>query len=99
MVSGISQLMFGAAVATLPGSKLLHRHDCEKLRAAYQAFEGLFELAASPVPHAFVPRFRAACRQLLSAFRWVCSAALCILLHSSYMAMHWTTGPANPLPC
>lgn len=37
LVSGISQLMFGAAVATLLGSKLLHRHDCEKLRAAYQA--------------------------------------------------------------
>ena len=65
----VNSLLFHAAVATVFGSAFLQRHGIEALQAAFHAFETNFELAASPIPHMFIPGFCRARRFLMAAFR------------------------------
>ena len=52
----------------LIGRPFLEAHGAERLQRAFYDFEDI-ELAASPVPHWLQPRFSAARRDLLQAFK------------------------------
>ena len=68
-MAAIRLLMFEAAVATIFGDPFLKRHGWETLEASFHTFESMFELAASPMPHIFMPGFRKCRAHLLAAFR------------------------------
>ena len=63
-------VLFPAAVETLFGPAFLQEHGADSLADAYFAFDGGFELAASPVPQWVQPRWCRARSTLLRAFRW-----------------------------
>jgi 24-hydroxycholesterol 7alpha-hydroxylase len=63
----IVKLVFSASVEALFGPTFLQRHGIEYLYQAFFEFEGCFELAASPIPHFFQPKFKNARRKLLQA--------------------------------
>lgn len=67
LMRGVENFLFPAAVDALFGARFLRHHGSQRMQEAFFAFEGCFELAASPVPHAFQPHFRAARRTLLRA--------------------------------
>ena len=66
----IKTVLFPAAMETLFGPAFLQEHGADSLAEAYFAFDGGFELAASPVPQWVQPRWCKARRTLLRAFRW-----------------------------
>ncbi len=63
-------VLFPAAMETLFGPAFLREHGADSLADAYFAFDGGFELAASPVPQWVQPRWCWARHTLLQAFRW-----------------------------
>jgi cytochrome P450 len=60
-------LVFRAAGGALFGDRFFERHGAERLERLFLDFEGGFERAASPVPHALLPRFVRGKRGLLQA--------------------------------
>lgn len=75
----LQTLVFKVSVDTLFGPKFLAAHGgagapvkrgVPPLQRAFFEFEACFELAASPVPHLFLPQFRRARAQLLAALRY-----------------------------
>lgn len=72
-MGALEELLWEAAVPALFGARFWAR-GARALRPAFAAFEAGFELAASPLPHALQPRFRAARRALLEALRRVTNA-------------------------
>lgn len=64
----VASTFFAASVSALFGPAFLDVHGAERLQAAFYDFEDI-ELAASPVPHWLQPRFCAARKHLLDAFR------------------------------
>ncbi|KAK9812805.1 hypothetical protein WJX72_004122 [[Myrmecia] bisecta] len=69
LMAAIKRMLFGAAVTAIFGRPFLEAHGQQRLQDAFFAFEGGFELAASPVPHFLQPGFCRARRTLLDAFR------------------------------
>ena len=67
--SSIEKLIFEASVTALFGAQFLERHGADKIRTAFFQFESRFELAASPIPHVFQPKFKAVRATLLSALK------------------------------
>ena len=74
LVGALEELLWEAAVPALLGARFCARAGGAALRPAFAAFEAGFELAASPLPHALQPCFRAARRALLKALRQVMRA-------------------------
>ncbi len=73
----MKQLLFDCVAAQIFGAAFVAAHGRAKLRRAFFEFEEDFELAASPLPHFFQPRFCAARRTLLEAFRCTLSLRCC----------------------
>lgn len=71
LVGALEELLWEAAVPALFGARFWARAGGRALRPMFAAFEAAFELAASPLPHALQPRFRAARHALLEALRRV----------------------------
>lgn len=69
LMEAVKVSLFDAVARLLYGRQFVDAHGCSALRAAFFTFEDAFELAASPLPHIFQPRFRRARSTLLSAFR------------------------------
>ena len=69
LLEAIKASLFPPVARLLYGRAFVAAHGSAALQKAFYAFEETFELAASPVPHAFQRRFCAARRFLLSAFR------------------------------
>eukprot|EP00891_Asterochloris_glomerata_P009301 jgi/Astpho2/9301/Aster-x0850 len=65
----VKTVLFPAAMETLFGPAFLREHGADSLADAYFAFDGGFELAASPVPQWVQPRWCWARYTLLQAFR------------------------------
>ena len=59
----------GAHSSASQGSPAAGRSRAQRLQDAFFAFEGGFEMAASPLPHLLQPRFLAARRTLVAALR------------------------------
>eukprot|EP00899_Mesostigma_viride_P012988 jgi/Mesvir1/21690/Mv04110-RA.1 len=68
LVEMVATTMFHASLETLFGARFCKRHGHDAIYREFLTFEGYFELAASPCPHLFLPRFRKARSWLLSAF-------------------------------
>ena len=65
----IKTVLFPATAEILFGPAFLQEHGANSLADAYFAFDGGFELAASPVPQWVQPNWCRARRTLLQAFR------------------------------
>eukprot|EP00879_Flechtneria_rotunda_P018291 GHRR01019188.1.p1 GENE.GHRR01019188.1~~GHRR01019188.1.p1 ORF type:complete len:508 (+),score=214.12 GHRR01019188.1:966-2489(+) len=63
------QLVFDCAAQVLFGTRFFQRHGLTDVRQSFLVFEEQFEVAASPVPHLLLPKFRKAKHQLLSMFK------------------------------
>ena len=61
-------LLFRCGVSCLFGAKFLERHGAKAVYDDFFAFESWFEIAAAPIPHALLPRFRTARARLLQRF-------------------------------
>ncbi|GAB4813829.1 hypothetical protein N2152v2_000875 [Parachlorella kessleri] len=72
LYGALQYLVFKVAVSTLFGRAFLQAQGHQgalSLQHSFFQFEAAFELAASPVPHLFLPRFRRARAHLLGALR------------------------------
>lgn len=47
------------------GAPFFARHGLQRVQRAFLDFEGAFEVAASPIPHLLLPKFRASRTALL----------------------------------
>ena len=74
LFDSIKCVIFPAAVESLFGSRFVARHGIGNLQNAFFELDEGFELAASPIPHIFHPRFVHARRYLTTALRCVLSS-------------------------
>lgn len=65
----VKGMVFQAAAECLFGRAFIARHGCAALQEAFFEFESGFEMAASPVPHLFQPRFVKSRRTLVTSLR------------------------------
>jgi hypothetical protein len=68
LLQAIKASLFPPVAQLLYGHAFVSAHGSAALQQAFYAFEATFELAASPVPHAFQRQFCRARLFLLTAF-------------------------------